>query len=373
MAAIARLSIAGLRNLRQIEIEPASGINLIYGLNGAGKTSLLEALYMLSAGRSFRSHQVRPVISEAAPSLTLFGQTRQGDALGIEKNAQGHTIIRVNGKPAASLADLSYALPIQLINTDTLNILEGGPQERRRFLDWGVFHVEHGFLPAWRKARLALKQRNALLKSGAHEREIQPWSRALVQAAEEVELFRQTYLQELTTEFHSLLSGVENLPEALGGVKAISLDYRRGWNQETGLAQQLLDALDRDRRQGFTSIGPHRADILFKIAGKDLADLFSRGQLKLVVCLLKIAQAILLNKKAGKQSIFLVDDLPAELDAQNRAFICDQLCQLNSQIFMTAIEAEPLYSQLGQSGAWDTASGGLFHVKHGTISPYLPD
>jgi DNA replication and repair protein RecF len=373
MAAIARLSISGLRNLSQTDFQPGPGINLIFGANGAGKTSLLEALYLLSTGRSFRNHQMRPVIAESSNRLTLFAETDQGDNVGMERYRQGAPEIRLNGKPAVSLADLSYSLPVQLINTDTLNILEGGPQERRRFLDWGVFHVEHAFLPAWRKARLALRQRNILLKSGAPDAEVRPWSLALVQAAEEVEGFRDRYLQQLTEEFKALVTGVSSLPESLGGAAGITLDYRRGWTLDTSLAHQLEEALERDRRQGFTSVGPHRADIVFRIAGKDLAVLLSRGQLKLVVSLLKIAQSRLLHREMGKQSIFLVDDLPAELDVQNRLLVLTHLMALNSQVFLTAIDLEPLHTQLSQAGLGGDKTRRLFHVKHGTIGPYLPD
>jgi DNA replication and repair protein RecF len=373
MASIARLSINGLRNLRQTEIQPGPGINLIFGANGAGKTSILEALYLLGVGRSFRNHQIRPVISEDTTRLTVFAETSLGDSIGMERTLNGASEIRWNGKAPASLAELSYALPVQLINTDTLDILEGGPQERRRFLDWGVFHVEHAFLPAWRKARVALRQRNALLKAGAQEAEIRPWSLALVQAADDIEVFRRQYLQLLSAEFRNLLSTVDNLPESLGGAKAITLEYRCGWNQDSGLALQLQQCLERDRRQGFTSVGPHRADLAFRVGGKDLSGLFSRGQLKLLVSLLKIAQSRLLRTATGKQSIFLVDDLPAELDETNRSFVCSQLMQLGTQVFLTSIELEPLNTRLMEEVAGQGVTKRLFHVKHGTISAYSPD
>ncbi len=374
MATIARLSITGLRNLAQVELYPSPGINLVFGPNGAGKTSLLEALYMLGVGKSFRNHQIRPVITDGAQKLTLFAETSEGDSLGVERNPQGSPEIRLNGKPAANLADLSYALPVQLINTDTLNILEGAPQERRRFLDWGVFHVEHGFLQAWKRARLALRQRNALLKQGAPHREIEPWSLSLAQAGNDVEVYRASYMEMLSVQFHALIAGVQGLPTGQDGANSITLDYRCGWNQALGLDVQLKESLDKDRRQGFTSAGPHRADIIFRSAGKELASIYSRGQLKLVVCLLKIAQAKLLFTETGKRGVFLVDDLPAELDASNRGFVCRQLKLLGAQTFMTSIDQEPLYTQLSEQGiGFGSKEGRLFHVKHGIIMPFQPE
>jgi DNA replication and repair protein RecF len=362
MPTLARLAINNLRNIAEANLEPSTGFNLIYGNNGSGKTSVLEALYLLGMGRSFRSHLQKPLIQHGQPHSTVFGQTTEGQVLGVQRPLRGPQTIKIDGKSAEGLAQLSRALPLQLINSDTFQLLEGSPSERRHFLDWGVVHVEHQFIEYWRRARQALEQRNSLLRAEASAAEIEPWSHELAQSAAHMDQCRSTYLDQLS---QGLAVKLAELGTPGGG--QLVLKYWRGWDEEPDLFLQLQQGLARDRKYGFTTVGPHKADVRFLLNGQDAAEQLSRGQLKLLICMLKVVQSQLLREMTGTRCLFLLDDLPAELDADNRAKVCQLLGGLQNQCFLTSIEQEnlaPIALKQAESSGMQVA---LFHVKHGNI------
>ncbi|HEY0962403.1 MAG TPA: DNA replication/repair protein RecF [Pseudomonadales bacterium] len=363
MPALARLELKHLRNILSAEIEPGAGFNLFFGDNGSGKTSVLEGLYLLAMGRSFRSHLQKSLVTEGESEATVFGQTTDGLSLGISRPLRGAQTLRVGGRKAEGLAELSQSLPLQLINAETFQILEGSPSERRRFLDWGVFHVEHRFLDSWRRARVALQNRNSLLRSEASAAEIEPWTLELVKSAELMDQQRRAYMDN----FRALVDTQLSQTLAWSTETPLQMEYYPGWREDTELYRQLEEDLGRDRKLGHTSWGPHRADLKFRFGRTDAAELLSRGQLKLLICLLKIAQAQLLEQQRHMRCIFAIDDLPAELDASNRRKICGQLATLNSQVFLTSIEREALERELISAVALSVPSK-LFHVKHGKIA-----
>jgi DNA replication and repair protein RecF len=362
MPTLSRLVLTGFRNIDEASLQPSPGFNLIYGSNGSGKTSLLEAIYLLGMGRSFRSHLQKPLIAHQHNQATVFAETASGLTLGVQRPLRGAQIVKLGGKPAEGLAQLSRALPLQLINNDTFELLEGSPNERRQFLDWGVFHVEHSFLEYWRRARQALDQRNALLRAEASANEIEPWSQELVHSADQMDQSRQRYLQQLQPIIEEQLAELGS-----PGGKMLTLTYWRGWDESIELGQQLKENLERDRRYGFTTVGPHKADLKFHINAQAVAEVLSRGQLKLLICHLKVAQARLLKQANGTQCLFLVDDLPAELDAENRSKACQLLASLQTQVFMTSIEPEQLAPIALAQAEKENLALTLFHVKHGKI------
>jgi DNA replication and repair protein RecF len=362
MPALRRLLISGIRNIESAEFALLPGFNLITGNNGSGKTSILEGIHFLSLGRSFRTHQHKPLIMDGASQALVYGETFDGVSIGVSRSARkgDAPLLKLNGSKVDTFASLTHELPLQLLNSDAFALIEGGPQTRRAFLDWGVFHVKHQFLHAWRMAKRALLNRNALLKRAAPADEIAPWSHELGVHAGAVASLRLEYLEELQQHFSSGL-GAE-LEDRLG--KPISIQYFRGWDESRELLDLLTDNLDKERRYGHTLYGPHRADLLLTIDGKPCAEVLSRGQLKLTISLLKIAQAQLLALATGRSSVFLVDDLPAELDQDNQNVICRHLASLQAQTFVTSIEATTERS-LDRQGI----PSRLFHVKHGKIQP----
>ena len=144
---LSRISVTGIRNLQPVTLNPSPRVNILYGDNGSGKTSLLEAIHLLGMARSFRSTRLTPVISHDQSNCTVFGLVEmvngQSSALGISRDRNGEARIRINGQSVRSATELAEALPLQLINPDSFRLLEGAPKLRRQFLDWGVFHVEH--------------------------------------------------------------------------------------------------------------------------------------------------------------------------------------------------------------------------------------
>lgn len=370
---IHKLMVKDIRNLESLTIKPSPSINILYGLNGSGKTSVLEAIHLLGLARSFRSNRVKPVIRRDQPKCTVFGQIlHSGSAVlnvGVSRALQDENFqIRVSGENLRSTSELAQHLPLQLINPDTFRLLEGSPKDRRQFLDWGVFHVkQRDFIPLWKRLQKALKQRNSLLRHGRISSSINRsvvtqirsqlpvWDTELVRASEAVHQLREKYFEELTPVFHDVLAQLTDL-------KGIKINYYRGWNRERTFAEVLAEGLERDIQSGYSHSGPQRADIRVKIDGINAIDILSRGQLKLVVCALKLAQGLLFYHKTGKQCVFLVDDLPSELDAPHRKALCEILQNMKSQVFITCVEQSTL------SDCWlPEVDVKVFHVKQGRL------
>jgi DNA replication and repair protein RecF len=361
--AIRRLRIQELRNLRQVELEFLR-LNVLAGPNGSGKTSVLEAVYLLGSGRSFRSVRLEPVIHHSAERCVVHATVSlRGDApasMGIARDREGAFEARLNGKSVTSTAELARTLPVQLINSDTFALLEGGPKNRRQFLDWGVFHVEHGFHAVWVDVQRSLRQRNALLRHARLVRdELDAWDRRLASSAEQLDSFRRSYFEQFRPLFAETLSELTSL-------EGLELSYHRGWDRERSLAEVLVEQTQRDRERGFTGSGPHRADIRVRFQGQNASEILSRGQQKLVVCALKVAQARLFQTLTGRECVFLVDDLPAELDRGHRSTLCSLLDALGCQVLISCVDAADL------EDCWREPSLNelrVFHVEHGLPNP----
>lgn len=340
------LSISHLRNLHSLDLALNPNFNIFYGDNGSGKTSLLEAIHVLTLGRSFRVRQAQPIITFGKKSCLISGIVSNREAqssmpavrLGVERFQNGEIKIRLAEKDCASIASLAQILPIQLINTDSYELLRSTPQCRRQFLDWITFHVEHSFYSIWQRFKRALQQRNAALrerKSFFHSN-VQVWDKDIEESGEIIDQCRQGFIQELIPIFTDLLKQLFELK------KEITINYHPGWNSEYSLQEALKANLGRDQAWGYTIVGPQRADIEFLLDGIPAKNVLSRGQLKLFICGLFIARTILLYKRKQQHCVFLIDDLNSELDKEASRLLVNALGKLNSQIFITGIEAFPL-------------------------------
>ncbi len=356
---LSRIEIRNIRNLRSVSLHLTSQINLFYGNNGSGKTSLLEAVYLLGLGRSFRGAKLGPVISHDADDCTVFGQVEElsGSAtpLGIVRNRDGSREVRVAGEAVQHLSELAKVLPLQLINTDSIRLLTGPPENRRRFLNWGVFHVEPGFHTAWKLSQQCLKQRNVLLRDAKIDSaQLDVWSRELVKAGEAIDQYRSGYIASLNPLFQSLLS---NLIEDDG----FTLTYYRGWDGLAGLADVLATDVEMDARRGYTQHGPQRAELRVLVDQRDAVDVLSRGELKMVACALMLAQAHLFRQLCTGDCLFLIDDLSSELDLEHRREMCRILEDHDHQVLVTNVE------QADIAKYWASAELAVFHVEHGVI------
>jgi len=357
MTAINRLDISKVRNIDEISFEPGEQINLIHGVNASGKTSILEAIHLLAVGRSFRSTKsTTPMIQHNRNDCTVFARLEGGLAVGLQKARNQKPLLKLQSEKQVNWLEVAHLLPVQVIDSNTFRLLEGSPKDRRRFLDWGVFHVEPSFVKHWRNTRKCIANRNLLLKSGRPNRDqLQAWNTELCVEAELVDRARADYFSRFTPIFDEVL-------RTIGTISGISLSYRRGWDEELLLSEALERNKEVDRKYGSTQHGPHRADIVVKHEGISAVDVLSRGQQKILVSALKLAQGAFLSQEASRLCIFLIDDLPAELDDVNRESICRFMQGLGSQIFMTCVNEESL------KNSWEsTTLIAKFHVEHGKI------
>jgi DNA replication and repair protein RecF len=355
---IERLDIQQLRNISQARLELGEQFNLIVGANASGKTSLLEAIYLLGTGRSFRTSRLQHVIQAEKEQFMVSARIRAesgvlitaGMALSREAGKQGR-ILRINGNNARSSAQLAEILPLQLINQQSFNLIDEGPAYRRKFLDWGVFHVEHGFFAVWQRYTRALKQRNAALKRG--NMDTSAWEREMSEAAIQLHSMREAYIEALRPILQqSVLEMLE--------ITDISVDYRPGWDTERSLADVLAQELEQDRGQGFTRYGPQRADVVFKRARVAAKERLSRGQQKLLVSALVLGQSRLLAQKQARRSTVLIDDITAELDAKHCARLMTALADTGAQLVVTAIEEKSV-------PAVENVERKMFHVERGVV------
>ncbi|WP_347278808.1 DNA replication/repair protein RecF [Plasticicumulans sp.] len=335
---LARLEIADFRNLAAVRLDCAPGLNLISGDNAAGKTSLLEAVYLLGRARSFRTQRPAELIRRGAAHWRLvarLGADGSAGTLGLQRDGAQFTA-RLNGAPLPSLAELARVLPVLLLTPDSHRLLDDGPRPRRRFLDWGVFQRDAGFLAHWRRCQLALRQRNAALRQPAMLRSLPGWEAELVSAAGPLDAARAGFVEALAAAAQPQLQAL------LDTDLRLTLDYRRGWPAGQPLGEVLAEAREGDRRAGHTRHGAHRADFAVRLDGRPPGEALSRGQHKLLVAALVLAQAALYRETCGRPCVLLVDDLPAELDGAHRSRFVERLAATGAQVFVTAIEAAAL-------------------------------
>lgn len=355
-----RLQIQGFRNLDQIDINPSSRLNLLIGHNGSGKSSILEAIHYLSLGRSFRTHLTNRVIQQGVKEFTLFAQLvdeplQLKTTIGLQKSRQGDTLLKIDGKTTGKLADLATLLPLQLIHPDGYTLLTGGPQQRRSFVDWGAFHVKQEFFLVWKNVLRLLKQRNALLRQSPQYGQVAYWDQQLEHYSVVLTEFRQSYCADL-------LPVVQQICQELLPDYSIQATFYPGWPVEQSLSQLLENNFERDRILGHTSVGPHRADLRLKAEGVPVQDMLSRGELKLLVCALRLAQGLYLRQQNQKSCLFLIDDFASELDRDKRYVLAKRLQQCESQIFISAIDMQPLEEMIQEFDCQ------LFHVKQGSLT-----
>lgn len=358
MSALARLEISSFRNLAEIRLDISPQLNLVYGLNGSGKTSVLEAINLLATGRSFRSTLVDPLIMEGQNSATVFAQTSDHKTIGLNRPRKQKHQLKLNGANQTNWDYVARELPVQVLDAGAFQLLEGGPKARRRFMDWGVFHVEPGFLEQWRRVRKCLSHRNRLLKLGrVPENELQAWDIELCDSSNKVHQHRQAYLDQLLPLFRETYAHVFGQPS-----DKLTISYLRGWDADSNLGDLLVSNRAQDIKYGSSQLGPHRADIAIKIGNRKALEILSRGQQKLLICALKFTQGRLLAEAVSRSCTYLVDDLPAELDSNNRQLVLDYLAQSGGQVFVTSVEHDAL--DFGASGVTELAK---FHVERGII------
>ncbi len=334
-----RLSIRHLRAIHTADLDLASGINLFSGPNGAGKTSVLEAVHVLASGRSFRAAQLEAIKQHSQLDLTLAARVRHGDEmhqLGLSKQADS-LILRRDGVPVERLVDLARDLAVITLHADSDQLILGSPQVRRRYLDWWLFHVQPAFFSHWARYQRLLKQRNAALRTDP--RQLDAWDVALAEAGEQVAQYRQQAADRLMDEVNGSVEGCEDF-------SGFGWSLHPGWTRQESLLEVLHRTRGRDREQGFTAQGPHRAELRLQVRGKEAREVLSRGQQKTLATLMLLAQARTFRAARNGMPIILLDDLASELDARHREGLLAEIIGLGGQVLLTALDVDELASWL---------------------------
>ncbi len=359
---IKSLHITDFRNLATVDLAPClSGLNIIYGNNGSGKTSLLEAIHYLGSGRSFRSSMATRLIRQTTAKFSIFSQLVSEHErllpIGMERELDGTTRLRVAEQEASSMTELAYYLPLRIINSQSYHLFESGPVYRRKFLDWGLFYQSEHFLTSWRHFERVLKQRNVLLRDKRSKREIDAWTDELIKYGMELDQLRRSYVEECRPLMFEVV-------QELLGLSHFNIRYQAGWNETLDYASVLALAYAEEFRLGHTQFGPHRADLDITIESLPVKHFLSRGQQKLLLCAMIVAQGKLLSQSTNKKLIYLVDDLPAELDLLSRTRLISLLNNQQTQVFITAIDGEMIYNLISNTSETPMK---VFHVEHGRI------
>ena len=350
---IQQFSAKNFRCLEKIELQADPGFNLIYGANASGKTSILEALAYLGRGKSFRGAPTTNLIRHGERDFVLFGQVDDGghtSKVGVRNSSEGLEV-RIDGSSSGGAAELAAALPLQIIDPDVHDLVAGAPDQRRRYIDWIAFHVEHGYLDSWRRFRRALKQRNAALKSGQAAATIRGWNVEFVELSAEIDAGRRLALEVANDALEE--AGMDLLGSD------VRFEYRPGWKEGAELLEALESGMDRDLQQGSTQSGPHRADLKLIYDERQARKLVSRGQQKLLACAMILAAAETAQTALERPLLLLLDDPAAELDDESLGRLMARVCNLGSQVIATSLQPE---------AAIFGGAGAMFHVEHGALT-----
>jgi DNA replication and repair protein RecF len=353
-----QIEIANVRNIGAARLRFSPSINLMVGENASGKTTLLEAIHLLGYGRSFRPGPTRQIVAHGQEALTVAGAVRDASGLrhrlGIRLSA-GDKEIRVDERKAESQAELSRLFPVIAVQPSAQILLESAPELRRQFLDWTVFQADEGFLEQWRRYHKSLEQRNRLLRQRVTG-SLDAWDHEIALYGERVGAARAAVLERLAVHVQEVSRPFLRLPE-------LRMDYRQGWRAGVGLQEACRTNLERDLSLGYTADGPHRADFVITVNGQPVRHFLSRGQMKLLVIALKLAQARLAHQARGECVTLLLDDLASELDENNRAALFEALLANEGiQIVLTATDLAVLQGL-------HTSSSALFRLDKGIVTP----
>ncbi|MBS3803648.1 MAG: DNA replication/repair protein RecF [Oleiphilaceae bacterium] len=373
--ALVKLQTDNFRNLVSAPNSFSPSVNLLYGENGSGKTSFLEAIGYLGLGRSFRINRHQAVCRHGATRFVVFGGLDSGlidtpaagpdyqglvHRLGISRDiSEKETRLKVDGEAVKSLSALAKQLPVSVIDPGVFDIVAGGPGKRRQFLDWAVFHVEPSFAGIWQQCQRVTSQRNQILRNGRIDDDLmRVWDRQYSTLATEVTTARQRAFGLFLQAFDALVRQID-----APWIDGMKMAFYPGWDPATPLVEVLQSHRDQECRMGHTLYGPNRADLRLRFQGRPVSETFSRGQQKTLVILMKIAQGMVLSQ-LGKQVTFLLDDINAELDEDHRAMLAEKLRELGCQVFMTSIE-RPQPDKLWQETMPEFK---MFHVEHGELT-----
>ena len=349
---IRSLKASRFRCLADAELEFDPRYNLIYGQNASGKTSLLEALAYLGRGKSFRAAPVQAVVQHGERDFVVFGRVLNRNrevSVGV-RNGRESLEVRIDGDSGKGIAELADILPLQVIDPEVHSLVSGGPEQRRRYLDWMVFHVEPSYLVAWRRFRRVLKQRNSLLKQGANRRDLASWDEEFVTLAAEIHRIRRAVLERALPQIEVIAAQLLE--------DEVALSYRPGWRVGSSLEEALDASRERDQQLGSSQVGPHRAELRIDASDRQAKRLVSRGQQKLLASALILGASDVVQTAMERPILLLMDDPAAELDRESLARILEGAVGLGTQLIVTSLDPELIRLP---------SAPRLFHVEQGLV------
>jgi len=351
---IKKLQIENIRNLARVDIDPSPTLNVLFGVNGAGKTSVLESLVVLSRGRSFRTNQANELIGPDGDIFRVFAESQnhsqQTCRLGLERSGK-HWRARKNGSDLSQLSQLTRELPLVVMEPNSHLLVSGPPEIRRKYLDWGMFHVEHTFLDTWRRFSKILKQRNAALRL-RQEGVLESIDEVFCELGSRLGLMRRSHSQAISEKVLAMLKDLSP------GLETIQLEYSDGWAKKT-LRESLLAGREGDLVRGSTGSGPHRADVSISYRESPARSVLSRGEQKVLSAALLLSQVEILSEK-GEEPIVLLDDLASEFDQDHYEQVLTGSLKGGRQVWVTGIQERSV-----------EIDHKTFHVKHGEVQEMI--
>ena len=349
------ITIAEFRSYRSLSFNPDPGLNVLSGPNAQGKTNLLEAMGVLLVGRSFRGAKAADLLRWGAAGAALSGAVVRGDVTreirrGISQREDGGWVVTGEGCPWARAIPFGW---------QDLAILTGGPQARRNFLDGFAAKVQPAHASAYNRYRQILGRRNHLLQSGQCEH-LQPWDEQLAKTGVEILGRRRRAVAALEGEVASLY------PELAGADQTVRLEYRSALGPEA-TEGEFLEALaarrEDEMRRRSTLVGPHRDDLVVELDGHDMRSFGSRGQQRLLVLALRLAEAGPVEAAVGSPPVLLLDDALSELDPDVQGRVLRHAAR-SGQVFLTTAEAG--LPEAGGAAWWDV-KGGIVEESMGAV------
>ena len=386
---IQELQLHNFRNYEQLRLEFQPGVNVLFGLNGQGKTNLLEAIYLCTAARSHRTAKDKDLIRHdsggynvkllfAAPEGESYQESlevryrSQRSAVGGSKTNE-RTILH-DGMELPRVADLMGIFHAVMFAPEDLQLIKDGPRERRRFLDILISQLRPLYFVDLQRLQTTLQQRNALLKffqsqgyQSFQRSQLEIWNTQLAAVSARIINVRFEICQQLSNianSFHTLISDQkENLKVRYRTRSSLRFDMDTA-ELEAQLLQDLNDSIEDDISRGYTSIGPQRDDIVFRLDGKDLRNYGSQGQQRTAVLALKLSELRIIEDVTGEKPILLLDDVMSELDRFRRQALIQVIT--DSQIFITCTDPEQVAADLNREGEQQIS---LYEVENGSVRP----
>lgn len=369
------LNLLNCRNLKNFNLKPHANFNIIYGNNGVGKTTILESIYLLLRSRTFRSNKFKTFINNKENSCTVFSKFssfknehyNNSFSIGISRSKDSsQPVLHLNSQKINSLSKVSHLVVLGLITPESFSLLDCGPSIRRKFIDWGVFHVEHSFLEDWRAYKKIILNRNNLLSSFSknykltrkiseqNSEQINCWNHQLIILNNKLDYYRSKQIKNIITYFNEYLMLFSSTL-----ADDIKLSFYQGWTQGVVYEDYINKKLSEDLLAGYTRYGTHRSDLKITINNNLAKDILSRGQKKIVIICLILSQFRFLIEQDSSQehNLLLLDDIDSELDKKNLKILFDILKTFNCQILATTTNEQRYYFL-------NSSDHKMFHVEH---------